>query len=67
MVLALWAAKWGVVGVTKTWAMELGEFGIRVNAILPGIILTVARAPERNCAIRNEAPPREPHGDLLHL
>ena len=32
------AAKWGVVGVTKTWAMELGEFGIRVNAILPGIV-----------------------------
>jgi NAD(P)-dependent dehydrogenase (short-subunit alcohol dehydrogenase family) len=27
-----------VVGVTKTWAMELGEFGIRVNAILPGIV-----------------------------
>ena len=32
------AAKWGVVGVTKPWAMELGEFGIRVNAILPGIV-----------------------------
>jgi NAD(P)-dependent dehydrogenase (short-subunit alcohol dehydrogenase family) len=32
------ASKWGVVGVTKTWAMELGEFGIRVNAILPGIV-----------------------------
>ena len=32
------AAKWGVVGVTKTWAMELGEFGVRVNAILPGIV-----------------------------
>ena len=32
------ASKWGVVGVTRTWAMELGEFGIRVNAILPGIV-----------------------------
>lgn len=32
------ASKWGVVGVTKTWAMELGEFGIRVNAILPGVV-----------------------------
>ncbi|HKH96256.1 MAG TPA: SDR family oxidoreductase [Beijerinckiaceae bacterium] len=32
------AAKWGVVGVTKTWAMELGEFGVRVNAVLPGIV-----------------------------
>jgi NAD(P)-dependent dehydrogenase (short-subunit alcohol dehydrogenase family) len=32
------ASKWGVVGVTKTWAMELGEFGIRVNTILPGVV-----------------------------
>ncbi len=32
------ASKWGVIGVTRTWAMELGEFGIRVNAILPGVV-----------------------------
>jgi NAD(P)-dependent dehydrogenase (short-subunit alcohol dehydrogenase family) len=30
------ASKWGVVGLTKTLSMELGEYGIRVNAILPG-------------------------------
>jgi NAD(P)-dependent dehydrogenase (short-subunit alcohol dehydrogenase family) len=28
--------KWGIVGFTKTLSIELGEFGIRVNAILPG-------------------------------
>ena len=32
------AAKFAVVGLTKTMAMELGEFGIRVNAICPGSI-----------------------------
>ena len=30
------ASKWAVVGLTKTLAMELGDYGIRVNAICPG-------------------------------
>lgn len=30
------AAKWGVVGFTKSLSIELGKDGIRVNAILPG-------------------------------
>lgn len=32
------ATKWGLVGFTKTLAMELGGFGIRANAILPGTV-----------------------------
>ena len=32
------ASKWAVVGLTKSLSMELGEFGIRVNAICPGAV-----------------------------
>ncbi len=32
------ASKFGVIGLTQTWAMELGPSRIRVNAILPGIV-----------------------------
>ncbi len=32
------AAKWGVIGFTKSLAVELGPDGIRCNAILPGIV-----------------------------
>lgn len=32
------AAKWAVIGLMKTLAMELGPFGVRVNAICPGSV-----------------------------
>ena len=31
-------AKWGIIGFTKTLSIELGEYGIRANAILPGAV-----------------------------
>jgi NAD(P)-dependent dehydrogenase (short-subunit alcohol dehydrogenase family) len=30
------ASKWGLIGFTKTLSIELGAYGIRANAILPG-------------------------------
>jgi 3-oxoacyl-[acyl-carrier protein] reductase len=43
------ATKAGVVGMTKTWAKELGRKGINVNAVAPGFIETgmVAAVPEK--------------------
>jgi NAD(P)-dependent dehydrogenase (short-subunit alcohol dehydrogenase family) len=32
------AAKWGVVGLMKSLAVELGPDGVRANAILPGVV-----------------------------
>ncbi len=42
------ATKWGVIGMTKTWAKELGKKGIRSNAVAPGFISTpmVKKMPE---------------------
>jgi len=34
------ASKFGVIGMVKTWARELGRHGIRANAVCPGFIAT---------------------------
>ena len=43
------ASKFGVIGMVKTWARELGRKGIRANAVCPGFVSTpiLAKIPEK--------------------
>jgi 3-oxoacyl-[acyl-carrier protein] reductase len=42
------ASKWGVIGMTKTWAKEMARYGLRFNCVAPGFIGTemVKKIPE---------------------
>ena len=43
------ASKFGVIGMVKTWAKELGRKGIRSNAVCPGFVSTpiLSEIPEK--------------------
>ena len=59
------AAKFGVIGMAKTWARELGRKGIRSNAVCPGFISTsiLATIPEK---VINALEEKVPMGRLGH-
>lgn len=48
------ASKWAMIGLTKTWAMELGPFNIRVNALCPASVSgpRIDRVIERDAVAR---------------
>jgi 3-oxoacyl-[acyl-carrier protein] reductase len=53
------ASKSGVIGMTKTWARELGRKGITVNAVAPGFVETtmVKTVPDEVMAMLKEKTP----------
>jgi 3-oxoacyl-[acyl-carrier protein] reductase len=57
------ASKFGVIGMVKTWARELGRKGIRTNAVCPGFIETpiLKTIPEK---VLNAIKERVPLGRL---
>jgi 3-oxoacyl-[acyl-carrier protein] reductase len=59
------ASKSGVIGMTKTWARELGPSGIRVNAIAPGFTMTemIQSVPEKVLDTVKERTPLRRLGD----
>jgi len=57
------ATKAGVIGMTRTWARELGRYKIRVNAVAPGFVATdiVKTMPEN---VRQAMVERTPIGRI---
>lgn len=70
------ASKAGVIGMTKTWARELGPKGVRVNAVAPGFIATsmIRSVPEKvlemlrdKCPLKRLGTPEDVAGAYLFL
>jgi len=65
------SAKWAVIGLTKSLAMELGELGIRVNAVCPGPVagerMDRVIAAEANARGVPEAAVREGYAKTVSL
>ncbi len=56
------AAKWGVIGLMKTLAMELGPYGVRANAICPGAV----EGPRMEGVLAREAAAKGTTRDALY-
>ena len=58
------ASKWGILGLMKSAAMELGQYGITVNALIPGLVDTPLTRYEKrfveSMAETGQKPPEHP-------
>jgi NAD(P)-dependent dehydrogenase (short-subunit alcohol dehydrogenase family) len=58
------ASKWGLIGLMKSAALELGGYGITVNAVIPGLIDTSLTRHEDRYAQAISAAGQQPSGRL---
>jgi NAD(P)-dependent dehydrogenase (short-subunit alcohol dehydrogenase family) len=58
------ASKWGIIGLMKSAAMELGQYNITVNALIPGLVDTALTRYEKrlseSMAETGRTPPENP-------
>ncbi|MHB8283760.1 MAG: SDR family NAD(P)-dependent oxidoreductase [Caulobacteraceae bacterium] len=58
------ASKWGILGLMKSAALELGKHKITVNAVIPGLIDTVLTRHEDRYAQALETGGKSPSGNV---
>jgi len=58
------ASKWGLIGLMKSAALELGQHGITVNAVIPGLIDTPLTRHEQRYRQVLETAGKTPTGDV---
>ena len=58
------ASKWGIIGLMKSTALELGKYRITVNALVPGLIDTPLTRHEERYAQVLELAGRKPTGNM---
>ncbi|MCR1983373.1 SDR family oxidoreductase [Cellulosimicrobium cellulans] len=59
------ASKWGLIGLMKSAALDLGPHGITVNAVIPGLVDTVLTRHEDRYAQALESSGASPTGDVV--
>jgi NAD(P)-dependent dehydrogenase (short-subunit alcohol dehydrogenase family) len=59
------ASKWGIIGLMKSASLELGQYGITVNAVVPGLIDTpLTRHRDRYAQAADEFESKKPTAEL---